>query len=213
MKDPQGIAAERTSVLPAFAETEFQVPDGRTLDRDLGIVPGRGRPVDRRHRLALPVALMIGIVAPAVTEIDAADESNVVFGCCRVPCDDELLVVGATESHSLVEQDLAARRVDLLAQVAVLLGAETESVKVRAPEQSSDDHAAPGGRGDDSSYLRIQIVAQTLVRVAAPVREVEPVACAQLANRQVLDGRRLGLHRMNDSQQPVTAIVSALGPT
>jgi hypothetical protein len=55
----------------------------------------------------LPVTFMAGIVAPAVTEVYAADESHVPFSAFSVADDDQFLVMRAAESHALVEQDLA----------------------------------------------------------------------------------------------------------
>ena len=63
--------------------------------------------VDRRHRLVLRVAFMAGVVAPAVTEVYAADESHVPFSSFSVADNDEFLVMRAAESHALVEKDLA----------------------------------------------------------------------------------------------------------
>ena len=67
--------------------------------------------------------------------------------------------------------------------MTVLPGAETESVHMRPPEQSLYHHAATGRGGENSSYLGIGIVGQVLVGVAAPVREEQLVALAQLSNR------------------------------
>jgi hypothetical protein len=106
MQDPERIAAERASIVPPFAEAEFQVPDRRALDRDLSVMPRRTWPIHRRHRLALPVAVMAGIVSPAVAKVDTANEGNVVIGSACSADDDEFLVVGAAEPHTLVEQDL-----------------------------------------------------------------------------------------------------------
>jgi hypothetical protein len=66
MQDPHGITTERASVIPPFAKAELQVPDGRALDRDLSVVPGRSIAVLRRHRLALVVTVVVRVVAPAV---------------------------------------------------------------------------------------------------------------------------------------------------
>src|SRR5450756_1990130 len=103
-------------------------------------MPGRSCPIHRSHLLVLPVTVMVGIVAPAVAEVNATDKSNVAFGSSGVADDDEFLVMGAAESHALVEQDLPSGRVDLLPEVSVLLGAETKSVHVRPPEQSLYQH-------------------------------------------------------------------------
>jgi hypothetical protein len=55
----------------------------------------------------LPVTMMFGVVAPAVAEVDAADKGNIAFRSFRMTYDDELLVMGAAEPNSLVEQHLA----------------------------------------------------------------------------------------------------------
>ncbi|HEY4912882.1 MAG TPA: hypothetical protein VIJ91_03065, partial [Candidatus Dormibacteraeota bacterium] len=105
--EPEWIAAERPMVIPPFAKAIFKVAHGRAVDRQLRVVPGWSGTVDRRHRLMLPVTFMAGIVAPAVTEVYAADESHVPFSSFSVADDDEFLVMRAAESHALVEQDLA----------------------------------------------------------------------------------------------------------
>jgi hypothetical protein len=78
----------------------------------------------------LPVAGMFLPVAPAVTQVDSADEGHIASGAGGVPDDDELLVMRAAQSHTLVEQDLAAGRIDLFSKMAVLPGAEPEPVQV-----------------------------------------------------------------------------------
>jgi hypothetical protein len=105
--DPDRIATERASIIPPFAEAEFQVSDGRALDRDLSVMPGRSFPVHRRHGLALLVAMMVGVIAPAVAQVDATDEGNVAITPSGVADHDELLVMRAAEPDPLVEEDLA----------------------------------------------------------------------------------------------------------
>jgi hypothetical protein len=131
----------------------------------------------------LSIAVVVSVVSPAVAKIDAADEGYVAFSACGVADDHELLVMRAAESHSLIEQDLSPRRVYLLAEVPVLLGAETEPVQVRPPEQPLDHHTSAGGLGQDGPYFGIGIVAQPLVGIAAPVREVQPITRSQSSNR------------------------------
>ena len=106
MQNPEGIAAQRASVIPSFAEAEFEVSDGGTLDRELGVMPGRSRSIDRRHRLVLPVAVVVGIVAPAVAQVDAAHEGNIALSPSCMADHDEFLVMGTAESHPLVEKNL-----------------------------------------------------------------------------------------------------------
>jgi hypothetical protein len=79
MQYPQGIAAERTTVFPPLAEAELEVPNSRTLDRDLGVMPWGPVPVDRRHGLPLAVAVMVGVVAAAVAQVDTARKSNIAL--------------------------------------------------------------------------------------------------------------------------------------
>jgi hypothetical protein len=124
------IATQAAAVIPPFAKRELEVAYRRALDRELRVVPRRPRPVHGRHRLALPVAVVLFLVPPAVAEVDAADEGDVGFRSSGMPDDDKLLVMGAAESHSLVEQHLASGRVDLFSEVTVLLGAEAEPIQV-----------------------------------------------------------------------------------
>ena len=56
------------------------------------------------HRLGLRVAAVLGVVAAAVAEVDAADEGDVQLGPARVAQDDELLVVRAAEPDPHVQQ-------------------------------------------------------------------------------------------------------------
>ena len=107
MHEPEGIAAQRAVIIPPFAKAEFQVRHGRAMHRQLRVMPRGPCSVNRGHRLMLPVTVMVGIVAPAVAEFDAADKSDVAFGSIGMTDDDELLVMRAAESHALVEQDLA----------------------------------------------------------------------------------------------------------
>ena len=93
-------------------------------------MPGRPVSIDRSHRLALPVAVMLGVIAPAMAQIDPSDKRNVALAGICVSDHDELLVVGAAEPHALVQQDLPADRITLLAQVPVLLRAEAQFVQV-----------------------------------------------------------------------------------
>jgi hypothetical protein len=44
MQDPDGVATERASIFPPFAEREVQVRDGGTSDRELDVMP-RSLPV------------------------------------------------------------------------------------------------------------------------------------------------------------------------
>jgi hypothetical protein len=60
----------------------------------------------------LRVAEVTRIVVTPVAEVDATHERDVVVGTVAPPGDEQLLVVAPTPPHALVEQDLAAGRVD-----------------------------------------------------------------------------------------------------
>ena len=79
MQHPNGVAAKPAAVIPTFPEAEFQVSDGWTVNSDLGVVPGWLFAIDGCHLLVLSVAVMVGVVAPAVTEVDSADECDVAL--------------------------------------------------------------------------------------------------------------------------------------
>src|ERR1700730_15316859 len=118
---------------------------------------------------------MVGIVTPAVAEVDAADQGNVPFRTSSMANDYDFLVMGPTQAPPLVQKDVAAGRIHLLAKVPVLLGAEPKPVQVRPPEESLDADASARCRGKDGSDLRLLGAVETLVRVAAPVREKQVV--------------------------------------
>jgi hypothetical protein len=118
---------------------------------------------------------MVGIVTPAVAEVDAADKGYVPFRTSSMANDHDFLVMGPTQAHPLVEEDVAPGCIHLLAKVAILLGAEPKPVQVRPPEESLDADTAPRCRGEDGSDLRVLGAVETLVRVAAPVREKQVV--------------------------------------
>ncbi len=171
----QRAAAERGRVLPAFAEGGFDIADGRAVDRELDVVPGRARPVGRGERLAERVAPVCGVVATAVTQVDAADESDVPLGPSRVTQYDGLLMVRTAGAHPHVEQAFSARRSDLLTEVTVLAFAELEAVQVRTPDQPLDDDSALGRRTQHLSDLATGAV-EPFVWIAAPVGEQQQVA-------------------------------------
>ena len=127
-----------------------------------------------------------------MAQVDAAHEGHVTFRLFGVADDDELLVMRAAQPDTLVEQHLAAGRVQLLSETAVLLGAEPEQVQVRPPQQPFDRRTAPRCRGEDSLHLGVGIVGQALVGVASPVGEIQSVAGAQIANliQQAAEVRR-----------------------
>ena len=69
----------------------------------LHVVPGGRRPVGRVHLLRLRIAEVALVVAAAVTQVDAADERDVLLGPAGVAQDHHLLVVRAGAPHALVQ--------------------------------------------------------------------------------------------------------------
>jgi hypothetical protein len=55
------------------------------------------------HLLRLPVAAMVLIVTPGMTQVDAACEGDVALGIAGASNHHELLVMGTTEAHPLIE--------------------------------------------------------------------------------------------------------------
>ena len=145
---------------------------------------------------------MIGVIAAAVAEVDPADKGNVADRAVAVPDDHELLVVGAAKADALIEEHLASRFVHQRAEVAVLLGAEPEPVRVRPPEQAFDGHAATHGVAEDGPDLRVGAVAEAFVRVAAPVGE-----------QQLVAGTELGVGPGRCGQPQLSRTISSTGST
>ena len=56
---------------------------------------------------------MIGVIATAVAEVKPANECDVPRRVISVADDEELLVMGAEQAHSLIQQHLSTRVVDL----------------------------------------------------------------------------------------------------
>src|SRR6476469_8481369 len=129
------------------------------------------------HRLCLTVAPRGLVVAARVAQVDAARERDVSLWGPGVPDHHELLVMRPAESDALIQQHLAARPLDCLSEVPVLLFAVGELVQVRAPYQPFDDDTALGRRAEQLPDRR-SVVAQLLVRIATPVGEEQVVTLA-----------------------------------
>ena len=87
-----------------------------------------------------------------------------------MPQHDELLMVGSAWTHPHISHALAARRLDLLAEMAILLLAERKLVQVRTPQQPLDHHPPSSGVGEHSRHPVASLV-QSLIRIAPPVGE------------------------------------------
>ena len=103
-------AVERVRVVPALDERAQQVADDGAAQLEGRVVPGGAVAVAVVHRLLLRVAAVLGVVAPAVAEVDATDERDVPLAVALVPDDEQLLVVRPEPVDALVEQHLARRR-------------------------------------------------------------------------------------------------------
>ena len=169
-----GVAVvERGRVVPPLGEGVEHVRDGRTADLRHRVVPRRGLAVPVVEGCCLRVAGVGGVVAPAVAQVDAADERDVLLGSALAAHDEELLVVRAALAHPLVEQRLAAALVDDPAEVAVLLA--VEPARVGAPHQRPHLDVARGRVTEQLGDGR-PVLGQPLVGVAAPVGEEDAVA-------------------------------------
>ena len=98
------------------------------------------------------------VVAPAVAQVDPADEGNIVIRRIRVAGDEQFLVVAAVAPHPLVEQDLTAGFVHRLDEMEVLLFTEMRLIGVRAPDETPDHDAVgwPTERGPGQSPSPVQ---------------------------------------------------------
>ena len=104
-REPEPAPLERRRVVPPLPEGLGQVGDGRSSHLRLDIVPGRVRPVRRIQGLRLRIAQVLGVVPAAVTEIDPADERDLLVVPARAK-EDELLVVGSRATDARVQEDL-----------------------------------------------------------------------------------------------------------
>ena len=171
-------AGQRRRVVPAFAEDCFEVGDRRSAHGQLDVVPGRRWAVDRGHRLGLRIPGVVCTVAAAVTQVDATDERDVEFRAPRMTQHDEFLVVRSARSDPHVPQALTTGGLDLLTEMPVLLFAEREPVKVRAPHQPLDHHSSPGRVREDPRDLGARPV-EELVGITAPIGEQQQVTGRQ----------------------------------
>ena len=122
---------------------------------------------------------MVGVVPPAVTQVDAADEGDVELGPAWVAQHHELLVVRAAGAHPHVEQALATGQFDVLAEVPVLGGAERELVQVGAPDEPAYVGAAAGRLAQHPRNGAVGLLGEALIGVAAPVGEQQQVASSE----------------------------------
>ena len=90
----------------------------------------------------------------------------------------------ARVSDALVEQHFAARVVHCLDEVQILLFAEVGLIRVRTPDETAHVHTTTRTFREHPCDFRSRAV-QTLVRIAAPVGEVDPFVALQLTQHRV----------------------------
>ena len=147
-----GQPRHRGRVLPPLAEGLLRLPHHRTPQLQLDVVVGGVGSVDGIGSHALPIATVIGVVAAAVVEVDAADERHIVLGTARMADDDHLLVVAAEREHPLVQQHLTARPVDGEGERPVRTDLRAHHAGVSVPQQPPHlrpTTGRPGQRLDD----------------------------------------------------------------
>jgi hypothetical protein len=87
------VLVERGGVAPAFAERQVEGADHRAAQFQLYVVPRWVVAVRGRHLHRLRVAAVVGAVAAAVAQVDAAGERDVQLGAAGVAQDHHFLVV------------------------------------------------------------------------------------------------------------------------
>jgi hypothetical protein len=156
------------------------------------------------ERDGLVVAVVVLVVSSAVAQVDPSDERHVGVWGAGMPHHDQFLMVRAAPPNALIEEDLPARLAHLIGQIPVLFGAERETIRVGPPDEAPHIDPASNQIAQERANLGTP-VAQALVGVAAPVREVHFVTideCHQLIDK-FFEIRRT----MNESAHLV-----ALGP-
>ena len=131
----------------------------------------------------LGVAEMAVVVPAAVTEVDAADERDVVGGVGSTH-HEQLLVVAPAAAHPVIEEHFATRVVDHLGKREVLRLTEVHQLGVRAPEEPADIDPLLHQLDEHGANLRARSVKQ-FVGIALPVGEVDPIAGLALAQHLV----------------------------
>ena len=106
--EPDARLLQRRFIVPTFAERLHQVGDGGPVHLGLDVVPWRSRTERRVERLSLRVAFVTLVVPTPVTEVDAADEGEVLLGATGVQEQHQLLMMRPSAPDTGVqEQDPA----------------------------------------------------------------------------------------------------------
>ena len=181
---------ENGAPVPTLAEGAFEIGYHRSLHSGLDVVPRRTVTVGVREVHGLRVTAVSSVIVPAATEVDAAEERDVLLVTVGKAQDDELLMVGACAPRTGVKQHLTAGLREHARQLGILTFALVEPARLGAPDQPEDEHAALGQFGQDLTDRRSRPGKQLLC-VAAKVREVQLVMGAHAAEDVVQSGEVL----------------------
>ena len=163
------------AAVPALPEGVLQVVHGGPAHLGLDVMPRRPRPVAAGEIHHLRVAVVLGVVAPAVAQVDPAYERDVAAGGTRMPDHHQLLVMAAGPAGPGVEQHLAAVLVNLPDELGVGFLGLPQRLGLGAPEQAEDLHPPARGAAEYVTDGRVGTVEQ-FVQVTAEVQEVDLVA-------------------------------------
>ena len=121
---------------------------------------------------------MVGVVAAAVVEVDAAEKRDVVLRTVGVADDDHLLVVAAEREHPLVQQHLTTRPVDREGERPVRTHLRADDAGVGVPQQPPYLRS-PSGRPGQRLAHRRSAVEEELIGIRPPPHELDRVAVAR----------------------------------
>jgi hypothetical protein len=157
-------------IIPAFSEDSEQLTHNRTSQLKSCIVPWWSITVPGIHCQSLRVACMVGVVATTVREIEPTNERDIPRSIIMVADDEELLMMGAKQSHTLIQEHLPASVVDLPTHQFVRSPADRGRypLSVRSPDKSTHFYS---GASKIRKYItdRRTIGQQPLVGVPPPV--------------------------------------------
>jgi hypothetical protein len=123
---------------------------------------------------------MVGVIAPAMTQVNPSDEGHIIGGAAAITQHDELLVVRAELRDAHVQEDLASCVLDLIPQAAVLRGAILEG-EMGAPEKAPHVSSSGCSGGEDVPNFA-PVFVEVFVGVASPIREEQEVAVIEFAD-------------------------------
>ena len=135
---------DRRPIVPALSEGLEELRHRGAVDLCLHVVPWRPLAVASIQVLCLRIAEMLVAVAPAVTQVDPADKGQILVRLVGAMHEDQLLVMRAGAPDPLVQQELAARRIDDVGKFGLFLFVETHPGRMRAPQQAAHPYPSAG---------------------------------------------------------------------